>query len=118
MDNAIVAPLAEPFGWDIVVNSSRTGPISFVATNLNGLAFSLPAARKLVIQPRHTEVLATEPDGNPVFTKTQYGKGTLYFLSLPLETELAKAPGVFDPTRPACYKIYQQIARRSSRRGS
>lgn len=111
IDGGFVSPLMEPFGLDIVVNSIRNGPVSFISTKMNeNLTFNLPAPWNMVIRPKQAVVLATESDGNPIFTETSYGKGKLYFLSLPLETDLAKAPGTFNTSQPGYYKIYRQIA--------
>jgi hypothetical protein len=111
IEGGFVSPLVEPFGLDIVVNSIRNGPASFISTNLGGnLTFNLPAPWKTVIRPKRATVLATEADGNPIFTETSYGNGKLYLLSLPLETDLAKTPEAFNPSQPGYYRIYREIA--------
>ena len=110
-DNGFVAPFVEPFGLDVVVNSTRIGPAQLVSKNMKGeLTCNLGAPWKMVLQPRAAVVLAAEPDGNPIFTETTYGQGKLYFLSVPLEKDLTMTPGAFDKAQPGYYKIYQQIA--------
>ena len=110
-EDGFVSPFVGPFGLDIVVNEARAGSASFISTNMNhSLTFNMAAPRKLIIDPKQTKVLASENDGDPIFTETQYGRGRLYFLTVPLEMNLATTPGAFDKTQPGYYKIYQQMA--------
>jgi beta-galactosidase len=111
-DAGFVSPFVEPFDLDVVVNSSRIGPASFVSKNMKDtLNFGMAAPWKMVLNPGpRVVVLAKETDGNPIFTETKYGNGKLYFLSVPLEMNLTQTPGAFDRKQPGYYKIYQQIA--------
>jgi endo-1,4-beta-mannosidase len=110
-ETGFVAPFVDPFGLDVVVNSSWIGSASFASKNMqNTLTFDLAAPWKMVLNPRSgVVVLAEEPDGDPIFTETKYGKGELYFLSVPLEMDLTQTPGAFEKNQPGYYKIYQQI---------
>ena len=110
-EDGFVSPFVDPFGLDVVTNSTRVGSATFVSQKMNSeLAFDMPAPWKMVINPQSANVLASEKDGNPIFTETQYGKGKLYFLSIPLEMNLTKTPGAFDKFQPAYCNIYQKIA--------
>ncbi len=58
------------------------------------------------------EVIATDENGEGVFFKHRYGKGFVYFLTLPLEKHLSKAVGAFFlEDCPRYDKIYREIAR-------
>jgi len=54
------------------------------------------------------EILAKDAEGNPLFVKHDYGKGTVYFLASDLELQLmnAKAP-FFKEDSENFYKIYE-----------
>ena len=53
-------------------------------------------------------VLGRKADEEPVFTRTQYGRGNVYFLSFALEQMLWKLPTVFDEDNP--YRvIYKEL---------
>ena len=54
------------------------------------------------------EVLATNEEGNVVFSKHKYGKGYIYFLNMPLEQNLISKACVFDDTD--FYKFYSIVA--------
>lgn len=54
------------------------------------------------------EVLARNEEGNIVFSKHNYGKGVVYFLNMPLETNLVNKACVFDDTD--YYKFYKMVS--------
>lgn len=56
------------------------------------------------------EILAVDNEGNPLFVKHSYGKGTVYFLASAIESELmnSKAP-FFREDSEDYYKIYKLI---------
>jgi endo-1,4-beta-mannosidase len=64
---------------------------------------------KLKLNPVRAEILGTEEDGNPVFTCASYGKGWVYFLTFPMELELANRPGSYEPDSEPYYVIYKHI---------
>jgi hypothetical protein len=111
-EDGMLSPLTEPFGFEVLTRSRRNRA---AWVNLDGLpgqpAFELQGPFRLQLQPTQAQVLGREADGNPVFTRTRYGKGTIYFLSLPLEKMLATTPGAFDDLQAAPYwQIYQHLA--------
>lgn len=57
------------------------------------------------------EILAADEAGNPVFFKNAYGKGTVYFLTLPLEKYLSGLSGAFFREDVPDYSvIYRELA--------
>jgi hypothetical protein len=52
---------------------------------------------RLDFSVERAEVLAAEADGNPVFSKARYGRGTVYFCALPLELTVAQKEGASWP---------------------
>ncbi|MEN6356269.1 MAG: beta-galactosidase trimerization domain-containing protein [Armatimonadota bacterium] len=76
--------------------------------------FEIPCAGsfKTRFNPTRAQVLATETDGNPAFTVANYGKGKVYFISVPLEKILTQTPGAFHlEDSPDCWRVYQYISR-------
>jgi endo-1,4-beta-mannosidase len=68
-------------------------------------------AFKVRLKPTRAEVLGREADGNPAFTVAEYGKGQVYFLSVPMEMMLTQTPGAFHtPDAAPCRLIYRHIA--------
>ncbi len=59
------------------------------------------------------QVLATDQNGNPVITKNQYGKGTVYLVNAPLEQSKVAA---FDAYSDGSYQIYAQLLK-SAKKG-
>jgi beta-galactosidase len=112
--DAMIVPFVEHFRVDVVTRDRRvTEPLVSFA-EIEGLQ-SLPLSGSVRLRLRSTgaEVLGREADGNPVFTRTRYGAGMLYFLSLPLETTLSETPGAFHADGASPYwRLYAHIARR------
>lgn len=62
---------------------------------MSGLGLEFKATYKLNIKADKAKILGREPDSNPALTYTKYGKGGIYFLTVPMETMLSKTPGCF-----------------------
>lgn len=56
---------------------------------LKSTKFKLKADYKYIIESCDAEVLATGEDGRPVYTKHRYGKGYVYFSTIPIEKYLS-----------------------------
>lgn len=111
LDDAYLPTLNEPLGIEISVNLKRKDKMSFISKLLgDSLNFETISERKLIIDPKNNTVLSVEKDGNPVFIKSTYGKGSIYLLTFPLENNLANLPGAFDKGQPAYSNIYKEIA--------
>jgi hypothetical protein len=95
-DSCFLSPFNHPFGLDVETRERRTTPAEFNIPGLPGNPRLQCAAEiKLTLKATHAEVLASEPDGNPAFTRALYGKGSLYFLSVPVERWLSETPASF-----------------------
>ncbi len=109
-DDCLLSPFTEPFGLEVQTRQRRSEKICFKVNDLDGV-FNLESAVRLNIKPLQAAVFGWEEDGNPVFTCNNYGKGKMYFLSLPLERSLAESPGCFHLAgSPPYWKIYQRLA--------
>ena len=76
--------------------------------NVNFGDFSLSVNRKdnPVYESCGAEVLAKDQDGNPVFFRNRYGKGSVYTLCFPIERIAHGASGGFDSD---AYRIYRKV---------
>ena len=63
---------------------------------------------KFNIDIENAEVLATDDSGAPVFLRSAYGKGQLFFLMAPLETAIYEKTDVFEMPY---YKFYAEMAK-------
>ncbi len=113
IDDAYLPSFTGPLGIEISTNIKRRGGIKYLSKLPSGdsLNFNTSAERKYSINPLTSTVLATEPDGSPVFIASNYGKGKIYLLAFPLEMNLTKTAGAFDKGQPLYNRIYQQIAK-------
>ena len=108
-DNCMLSPFGEPFGLAVQTRARPADPVEF---RLDGLdtTLSVNAPIRLAVTPTHAEVLGRETDGNPIFTRSEYGKGQAYFLSVPIELDLANRPGGFhSPAAAPFWQIYRLI---------
>lgn len=112
LDDAYLPTLAEPLGLEISINVQRRGALKFASTSLLGvnLNFEMPAARKYSIITKNAKVLGKEPDGNPAFIESSYGKGKIYLLTFPIEMNAIEKPGSFEPGHSNYSAIYKKIA--------
>lgn len=79
--------------------------------NMNGK--SMPVYATYFYKPENytAEVIATDENDIPVFFKNPYGKGYIYFLTLPLETFLSEKKGAFYKDDAIDYScVYRELA--------
>ena len=109
-DDGFLSLFNEPVGVDIISTRNRLDAVNLIPV-LEGIKpFNINAARRLDIEPVTAKVLAREKDGNPVFTVNSYGKGKVYFLSVPLEMCTIKTPGSFTDSASEYWRIYGTFA--------
>lgn len=63
-------------------------------------------------KPICAEIIGRDEEGNGVFFKHGYGKGFVYFMTLPLESCVAERSSIFlNENAPAYNEIYRELAR-------
>lgn len=82
LDDGALSPFESIFGVEVESREARTAP---ARVKFGNETFILPSPFRLNLRKTHAEVLAAEEDGNPVFIRAKYGKGTVCLLTLPLE---------------------------------
>lgn len=65
--------------------------------------------KEILLKPTTAEILLKNEEGNPVFLKNSYGKGTIYFPGFPMERLAYGGTDLFN-TMPY-YKIYKKLQR-------
>ncbi len=124
-NDSFIDPFQKEFGFEVLTRERRNVPTSISGGFLCDDTLELSGEFKLSIKTTTGEALAVEQkinvratvsmepvepsEPNPVFIRTVYGKGTLYYLSFSLETYLAQKKGAFDGTSKY-YKIYSNVA--------
>lgn len=112
LDDALLSGFEAEFGLQVQTRRKRTEPVQFT---VNGVGdFVIPAGFRLDLAERGASVLGREADGNPVFSCHGYGRGKIFFLSVPLERALTETPGSFHSAaaQPA-WRIYREIAQQA-----
>lgn len=108
LDDGALSPFESIFGVEVESREARTAP---ARVKFGNETFILPSPFRLNLRKTHAEVLAAEEDGNPVFIRAKYGKGTVCLLTLPLELDLAGRPGAFHKTsEPEWRRFYRAFA--------
>jgi hypothetical protein len=97
-----------------VQNRSRRDAAAEIVLDGPGTTTNLkiPSQFKLEYKNERAEVLAVEHDGNPALVKSSYGKGTVYYCSLPVELAIAQQPGIANkPDKAPYWRMYEAISR-------
>lgn len=87
---------------------------------LDGVGVGLPSIPletpfRLTLRATRAEVLAAEPDGNPLYTRAPLGRGWVYFLAGSPEKALMKRPDAFTPEAVPVWNLYRQMAGKALR---
>lgn len=69
-------------------------------------------AKRFKLKPLTAEVLARDAEGNVVFSKNDLGKGRVFFLTFPLETNLWYRSGAYEKNMPDFSSIYRAVSDR------
>jgi beta-galactosidase len=108
-DEGFISPFNDPLGIDVTSRQARTGKATFISTDDKTFKFELSSVNRFNIKPASAKVLAVEQDNNPVFMVNQFGKGKIYFLTIPLENSLTNTPAAFNESSVPYWKIYKTI---------
>jgi beta-galactosidase len=96
VNDALFSPFEAPIGLQVQTREKRTATVDFrLSISPDPQIYNIESPVKYTFSPISAEVLGTELDGNPVFSKHPWGKGQIYFLSMPIERYLSSKPGGF-----------------------
>ncbi len=111
-DNGYLLNFTEITGLT-VANRRRRREAAQVRLTAAGQAveITIPASFRLDYLPGASSLLGTEPDGNPVWSKSSYGKGTVHYCSLPLETAMVTQPDTtWHPEAQPLAQVYREMS--------
>jgi len=87
-----------------VIDSCNVQDNLIVEKDIYNIAFK--RSRRYNITPENATVLANDSKGIPAITVNNYGKGKVYYVNFPLESEMADENNAFDRSR---YKLYREV---------
>lgn len=88
-----------------VITAAKSGKRGLMQWEGETLPYQSP--HRFQLKANRAKVLASEEDGNPIFSVASYGKGTVYFLNFPLEEMLLTEECGFEE---AYYRLYETVA--------
>lgn len=94
----------EKFSGVHVINSMKIR--ENCTMELDGEEVEFTRTKRSYVRSAGAEVLACDNTGIPAFTKSSFGKGTVYYVNFPLETMLLEENFAFDTNR---YKVYDKV---------
>jgi beta-galactosidase len=109
-NEGFLSPFSDPFGLEVDSRLSRTGNATFGSLTDRTFQCEVSASNRFSVHVTTAKVLAVEKDNNPIFTVNTYGKGKIYFLTVPLENSLTNTPGAFLERSAPYWKIYRTIS--------
>lgn len=112
LDDGMPGEFEALIGLEPQTREKRVGALPIVVDGIKGCP-SIPGdgSYKIQYRPTRATVLGREADGNPAFTVAAYGKGKVFFLSVPMEMTLTRTTGAFHAEAALpCWKLYRHIA--------
>lgn len=107
VNECFIREFEQLFGCTIRMTTRRNDSNSIT---LNGKKIPFMRNAAYHITPTRAEVLACDEQDNPAITKTEYGKGTVYFVNFPLEQMLLNEDSAFNKNRHEIYsKIFKDV---------
>ncbi len=76
---------------------------------LDGETLPIDYAKRFKLEPLTAKVLARDASGNVVFSENSFGKGKIFFLAFPLESNLWSRTGAYEDTMPDYSAIYKKV---------
>ncbi len=117
LDDGYFTDFNEVFGVEIQSRLTGTSKSSFIMHGIEDkptLSFSPKTC--FSVNTKNAETLGSDISGNPALLKAEYGKGTVYLLTFPVEQLMIASPGSFQSEETCdAWKIYGHIAAPFSR---
>ena len=109
--DAILEPFETLTGLKVIRRSTRVGAAKFKLEFTGPVEFACGAGPRLELAATGATVLGREADGNPCFSAFPFGKGVVYFSTIPIESSLIATPGIFHAKDAAPFwRIYRHVA--------
>ena len=102
-NGAFIQDLKGFAGIEIIDSASSKKRVEF---DFAGKHLSIMSNRQYITKSAGAEVLATDTEGNPVITRNKYGKGTVCYVNVPLESSKMDESDAFSD---GSYLIYEAL---------
>jgi hypothetical protein len=109
-EGGFLSPFLKEAGFVINTSQTRLGGTVIKHEGQEKFSYTFWSSRKYNISLDGATAIAKEEDGNPAFLVNNYGAGKIYFLTVPLESNLIKTPNSFSSESSPYWKIYKEIA--------
>jgi len=86
----------------------RYNPVKSDIVSLCGNDFTFMPHFKVDFESAGASILARDDEGKPVMSQNDYGKGTVYFLSYPIEDLAGGVPGINSPKHFTPYYLFYE----------
>jgi len=108
IDSGLLSPFTSYSGVKVLRREKAAKEDQVV---IGGRKLPLLGRYKLQLEAKTAEVLATDENGAPVFTRNAYGKGAVYFLDYPVEFCAADQVGAFRDGGVGYHAVYEAMKR-------
>ena len=111
-EDGLLSPCSEQFGVEFQTRQRRIRRVEAIFDGLTDQpTLTVGGPFSLTLRATSADVLALEPGGNPVFTRNAWGKGQIFFLAFPVESQLTRTVEAFHgPNALPYWRIYQRVA--------
>jgi hypothetical protein len=116
-NDGFIADFEAITGLKVISRVKRNGSVSIAKdTDNTGETITVGnSTYRLNLDETRARAIYREADGNAAFTETSYGKGKIYFLTVPLEMHVIKESASFTSgNSQPYYKLYEEIFKNST----
>ncbi len=107
LDDALLSPFSAFTGMKVKTRRVRCQADT---VTLGDTVFTMSSQIRLETESVGAAVLAADENGEPVFTKNTYGKGTVYTLVYPIEKQAGTVPAIIDGEAAVpLYRFYEEM---------
>ena len=111
VNNALLSPFESITGVRVATRSRR---VKEDIVKLDGSEFHFWTEFKLKLENAGAEVIASDADGRPAFTRFGLGEGEVYFCAFPIETDASCKNGVISGENAIpYYRFYEHLGIRN-----
>ena len=103
LDNAILSEFEELCGLKVIDSFLHGESLS---AELNGKKLNFYRTRNIITKPTTAKVLAYDSQNNPFISVNKYGKGRVFFVNAPVESNLLEKHNAFNGNT---HSIYQEL---------
>lgn len=114
IDDCYLQGLTELSGAEVRTRAEKGGETTYqFVIEKEKISVKLPSPILRTMKVNKAEIIGSDDNGNPVFFESKYGKGRVYYLSIPLEKLMMDKPSAFlNKESSDAWKIYSSMFKR------